>query len=324
MGDHDKLFRRVFSVPSRAAQELRCVLPPAISAAIDFASLEQVPGTFVDPQLRGRVTDLLFRARFADRAEAVFLYFLIEHQSASDPRMPWRVLEYQTRIWSRLMREEPNRNTLPPVVTLVVHHGEGGWTAPRRFHEMVEGLSEVPELARFVPNLEILIDDLALARDHELVLRSMDPLSKVSLWLLRDGRDIDRLFEHLQAWASDLECLVREGDLAEVEVILRYIFHVGGEASHQMIRERLLEAVPAVEEPMASAAEQLMEQGRKEGLERGRHQTLRANLDRLLRARFGDLPPTATARLDQACFEDLDAWFEAALSAATLDEVFPG
>jgi hypothetical protein len=59
-----------------------------------------------------------------------------------DPLMPWRVLTYQQRIWAAVLRVEPARRRLPAIVTIVVHHGEGGWNAPRRFHELSGPASE--------------------------------------------------------------------------------------------------------------------------------------------------------------------------------------
>jgi len=91
MGEHDTLFRRTFSVAEHANGELRSLLPPEVTAALDLARLERLPGSFVDPELRERHADLLFRApRMGGGGDPVYLYVLLEHQSAPDPLMPWR------------------------------------------------------------------------------------------------------------------------------------------------------------------------------------------------------------------------------------------
>ncbi|MBN2193850.1 MAG: Rpn family recombination-promoting nuclease/putative transposase [Polyangiaceae bacterium] len=46
---HDSLVKRVFSVREDAIGELRSVLPPEVSAALDLERLEVEEGTFVDP-----------------------------------------------------------------------------------------------------------------------------------------------------------------------------------------------------------------------------------------------------------------------------------
>jgi predicted transposase/invertase (TIGR01784 family) len=190
MGDHDSLFKRAFSVPANAAGELRSVLPTELVAKIDLTSLEVVPASFVDAELSHRHADLLFTAAIAGQPS--HRYFLFEHQSEPDTLMPWRVLEYMQRIWSATLRDDPTRTTLRPIITIVVHHGAQGWTAPRRFHEIVEGLDASPELRTFVPDFELLIDDLASADDTELHSRPLAAFPKVTLWLLRDARSVER------------------------------------------------------------------------------------------------------------------------------------
>jgi hypothetical protein len=42
----------------------------------------------------------------------------------------------------------------------------------------------------------------------------------------------------------------------------------------------------------------------------------------LLTKRFGNLPPRVEQRLAEATVEQLEAWFDTGITAATLDEVF--
>jgi predicted transposase YdaD len=96
---HDALFKSAFEHPSHAAGLFRHVLPPALAGAIDWTTLELQSGSFVDPTLRSRHSDLLFSARVDDRM--VLLYVLLEHQSSNDPSMPLRSLDYAVCIWRR-------------------------------------------------------------------------------------------------------------------------------------------------------------------------------------------------------------------------------
>ena len=77
-----------------------------------------------------------------------------------------------------------------------------------------------------------------------------------------------------------------------------------------------------------TAGEQLIERGRKDGLEKGLERGLKngqeQSLVKLLRSRFGALPEAALAWIHAADSSRLDAWFDRALSAATLDDVFDG
>jgi predicted transposase YdaD len=112
-------------LPENAAGELSAVLPRAVLEAIDIGSLALVHSDeLVDRWLDTRFRDARFRTSF--RGVTGYIWFLVEHQSAPDDRMVLRVLDYLVRSWMELLRLEPNRKTLPPVVCVIVHHGESG------------------------------------------------------------------------------------------------------------------------------------------------------------------------------------------------------
>ena len=58
--------------------------------------------------------------------------------------------------------------------------------------------------------------------------------------------------------------------------------------------------------------------GLREGIQRG----MRDGLERQLRRRFGRLPSEVDERLSGASAEDIEAWFDNALDAETLGDVF--
>lgn len=323
MGDHDGLFKRVFGDPVHAAAELRSVLPAQVVEALDLDALELVPTSFVDPQLAQRHVDLLFTAPRRGSGSAVYVYFLVEHQSEPDPLMPWRVLTYVQRIWESLLRDDPERRSLPPIVPLVVHHGAGGWSAPRRLHEVVDGLREVPTLRRFVPDFELLIDDLARVPDDELRQRPLAPFPRLALWLLRDARDPEELLAHLGAWT----CVLREalqGGAAHVNILLRYTSRVAGREPFDRLQQTIIDIAPAEVSSMITAAQSYYEEGREQGRQEGRQEGLREGLAQLLSHRFGPLAPDIRARIDGATPATVQRWFQRALSATSVTDVLDG
>jgi hypothetical protein len=317
MGDHDSLFKRAFSVPAHAAGEIRSVVRAAIAERLDLDALALVPASFVDAEMEHRHADLLFSVPLAGRP--AYVYFLFEHQSEPDALMPWRVLTYQQRIWASVLRGEPERRTFPPIIPIVVHHGASGWTAPTRFHALVEGVDALAELGSFIPNFELLIDDLAVVDDASLQQRPLGSFPKVTLWLLRDGRTADALVEHVAAWATELERLVQEDPRGEdVRVVLRYISRVAGKATYEPLRQRVADVAPNFEEAMASAEQHFIEMGIEKGIEKG----IRLTLTRQLRARFGALDASAETRIAEATSDELDLWTERLLVAQRIDDVF--
>jgi predicted transposase YdaD len=95
-----------------------------------------VDGSFVDPQLAEKQTDLLYTVELERRP--VLLYLLLEHQSSSDRWMPLRMLVYMTRIWARHREQHPDAVRLPAIVPMVLHHSAKGWSAPTSLIELLD------------------------------------------------------------------------------------------------------------------------------------------------------------------------------------------
>ncbi len=108
---HDHLFRLVFADPEETAAFLRARLPDSYQRGILWSSLSRAPGSFVDQELRGSVTDLLFEVRSAAAAPRQWLYLLFEHQSQPDRWMALRLLRYCCRIWEADRRDTPTSST---------------------------------------------------------------------------------------------------------------------------------------------------------------------------------------------------------------------
>ena len=148
---HDALFKITFSQIEHAAGELQAILPPALTARIDFATLTRCPGNYVDADLRQSYTDLLFSAEIAGKK--ALLYMLFEHQSSVDPLMLFRLLAYMVRIWEAHLRTEPTALRLPAIIPVVLHHSRSGWTAKVAFEELLDvDAAVLAEIAPYVPS----------------------------------------------------------------------------------------------------------------------------------------------------------------------------
>lgn len=329
MAEHDSLFKRAFSVPAHAAGELRSLLPASLTGALDLSMMKMEPASFVDGELAQRHTDLLFSSPFIGRLDLA--YFLFEHQSAQDRAMPWRGLTYQHRVWDQLVRAAPGPPTrLPPILTIVVHHGATGWSAPRRFHEMVPTTSELPDIAPFVPNFDLLVDNLVLVDDAALKARPLAPFPKVVLWLLRDGRNVATLLDHLPAWKNELEWVAKTDPSKEdTMTLVRYLWEVAEPEGYSAIRQALTHQAPTLGGTMLAVEKMIfdkgLQDGRREGLEDGRREGLegiRAMFTRFLVARFGALAPAFEERIRAASKEQLDQWADRVVAAERVEDVF--
>ena len=322
MGDHDSLVKRAFGVPRYVAGELRSILPARVLEHLELDALEVSPKSFVSAPLQHRHADLLFRCPFRGRPS--YIYFLIEHQSEPDPVMAFRCSQYAHNVWDFILREEPKRETLPLLIVIVVHHGASGWTVPRRLHEIVEGIEDVPELKRFVPDVELLVDDIAELDDAAIAARPLAPFPKVVMWLLRDARNAEQFLAHLSAWGKELERLVHDDPVGDDRLsVMRYILKVAGEIPFEVLQQRLLDVAPAAEETMATAAEQLIAKGIEKGIEKGRVQAMRETLQRLMRTRFrSEVDDAMLQRVAEATPEEVDHWLGCFATAEKPADVF--
>lgn len=325
---HDALFKAAFEKPEHAAGELRALLPPGLVERIDWSTLTVQPGSFVDPDLRERRSDLLFSV--ALDGEAAFVYVLFEHQSQPDRFLVFRMLVYVVRVWERHVREFPDKPYLPPVLPVLLHHSDTGWTAPTRLSELLRpGPDSLPDLRGFVAEMGLWIDDISHIDDQVLRARALAPFAAITLALLRDGRRPGRALPALDAWPDALAAVARAPDgVAALEQLFRYISLVAQDLDFAQLRNHVSRLLPPAAEDriMTTIAEQLRNEGRDLGIKEGRDLGIKEGkasiLLKQLELKFGELGPAVRERLGAADQSTLDRWCERVLTATTLDAVF--
>ena len=323
---HDALFKAAFAAPASGAWLLRALLPPAVCAAIDWATLDRDDASFADVRFSDRHSDLLFFAQLHTR-EPGFVYFLLEHQSTAEPAMPQRMLAYQARIWDRFRREQP-RAPLPPIITALVSHAPGGWTAPASFEEFFDPeVLEIPGMAALVPRPAMLALDLAHQSNADLQARQLPAFQTLALWLLRDARTSQRLLDNFDAWRYFFrEAGLTRSGIDDLSVLIEYMFRVVDPTYHAALHAKIAALDPRAEELSMTIAEHLHEQGRTKGFEQGRTKGLeqgyrQARLDMLrdlLVLKFQALDPVIEARLQAAAPEAIDRYLQRLLGSASL------
>lgn len=325
---HDALFKAAFENPGHATGLFRHLLPAELADAIDWTTLSLEPGSFVDEVLAPLHSDLLFSAQC--RGQEVLLYVLFEHQSRSDPRMPYRMHRYITRIWERHVDQVGM--PLPLIIPIVVSHALGGWTAPVHLHELIAPAPASFEgVAVLVPGFEILVQDLAHLTNEQLESLSLEVFPELVLRALRDGRDSKQFERSVGDLARLGAKLVRApSGLEALSQLLRYIANVCEGLHYKDFCAKLREHLPEAEGPLMTVAEELMQKGRVEGRAEGRvegrvegrAEGQVALLVKLLTHKFGELPAEYRARLEGSTADVLERYAERLLAARTLAAVF--
>ena len=332
---HDALFRVLLEDPDRAATLLREYLPPALSARMADGPPKLIDGTFVDDKSRVTQSDRLFEVTLKD-GPPVLVYTLLEHKSAPDHGTPLQLLGYMVRIWTRFAEGKPARlRALPPIVPMLYYHGRGSWTVPQDFGEMVERDADT---APFVPSFRYALHDLGVGPQEAL---SGDAPIRAVLSALRYVQRGDAVTREV------LTAMLR--DLPDGTVLERIVFSYIVE-KYEVPLEELTAALDDAKDGETALMDTIAETLRKQGEAKGKAEGLAAgealgrekgkvegiaegeargeargeakSLMRLLVKRFGPLPDPVVAQIAAGSIDDLDRWFDAAITASSVDAIF--
>ena len=319
---HDALFKWAFSQREHAIGLLKAALPPAVVRAVKWRTLRIEKGSFVDPALRSRHSDLVLSARMG--AARVFFYALIEQQRNVEALMVFRMGVYVMRLWEQIVRDHPGIQKLPPILPVLIHHSDTGWTAATAFQDLVEG--DEPErsaLLPYIPHFEMRLVDVSGGRAGDLVDRALTALGKVVLWCLSVAGDDERLEREIGLVAKALDEVLRAPNgLAALEALVRYLVATHERLSAKKVG-RILEkaAGPQAREAVVTWIDEIERRGARKGRAEGRAEGRALTLLELLAARFGAVPAKVKARILAADEEALTAWTARVLSAPTLAAV---
>jgi hypothetical protein len=310
MVDHDRSYKLLFSHPEMVRDLLAGFVQGKWVARLDLATLERVSGAYVSDDLRGRASDIVWRARCGDR----YVYISIEFQSSPDASMALRVCSYVILLYQELLRDQKISLTdgLPTVVPLVLYNGEDRWSAPS---DLASLLCESLEGAEdFRPQHRYLLIDEHRCEDHELA-------ASQNLVAALFRLEHTRRWDQVRAVASALmEQLATEG-----LVSLRRAFGTWLDRVSRARFGRGLGNGQEIWETQSMLAERFdrwEEEFRQEGREAGRQEGEATLLTRLLHKRFGDLPAAILARLGAAPAAQIERWGDRLFDATTLSEVF--
>ncbi len=335
---HDLLFHHVFADLENARSHLGEVLPQRVVSALDLTRLEAAPTRMVDAVLSGRTKDLLFRVPLRGDGSEAFIFVLLEHQSSVDRRMAWRLLRYMVRAWDFWVKDAAPTTRFPPIIPLVLYHGERRWTARLDFAELLAVPSSLRDESLLnQPSLRYSVQDLSQLSEEELRGRAM---VQMALLLMRRAHTGD-LLSQLERWADVMKQVLTSSGVDGLGALLTYMMEVEQEPrtpqEWRSAIETALKDHPETREHIMGLANWLRQQGREEGIQigeqRGRQEGLQegvqigmqrerqALLVRFLRQRFGSVSDGENARIAQANTEQVQGWIDRLFTANSVAEV---
>ncbi len=321
---HDRFFKRLMGESESLRAFLTEHLPEPVAGLLMPETARLVPGSFVDPTLSEHQSDLIYSVRLLS-GENAFIYILIDHKSAPDPAAPLQLARYMTQLWDRVSRERKT-GSLPHIVPLIVYHGVAPWTAPQYFGAMFRDQPEA--LASYVPDFAYELVDLGRIPDASL---SANPRLRAFLTVLKhiqrpdfldhartilssvgflEAEDIVTILTYVMVrWRNHLDAKTIEGYVASMETGQKDA--IMGDLIDTWVQK-------GIEEGIQKGIQKGIEKGIEKGIAEGRSDSLR----RLLTRRFGPLPKAVEARIASADARRLEAWFDRAIDAPSLEAVF--
>ncbi len=311
---HDLFFKETFSRKEIASDFLSEYLPRDILRQTDLNSLTIVKDSFVEKELAGQYSDILYTVSFND--SPLYIYLLFEHKSYADPKTGFQILKYMVRIWEQHFKQHPKAKRLPAVYPMVIFHGRHKWRLNRNFFALIEPEDEA--LRKYTPDFQFALHDIAHTPDAELKGRIFVRI----VLLLMKYIFKPELKSELPAILTLMNQVVSQNTAMEMlEVFLRYVVKATGRFEQADVSDVLKIAFEG-DDVMQTFIDKYIEQGKREGRREGRQEGQVDMLLRMFKARYGDVPSWVRGKVIKADADRLDEWSRRLFSAKRLEDIF--
>ena len=330
--DHDGSYRYLFSNPELVRDLIVGFVPDEWLHSLDYSTLETVTASYVTEDMKQRHSDIIWKVKVG--GQWVYLYLLIEFQSSVDKYMALRIMVYQGLLYQDLIKTKAvlDDGRLPPILPIVLYNGKDRWTAATDVFDLI------PAVPGLVEQFKIRAKHLVIAEnaypDHELA--SLKNLVAAVFRIEHPGspKAMQDLLTSLADWLSDRPDLRRMFGLwiratlmrkSEYSILLPQVHDL--QELNVMLADKLKEwaleyKAEGVQEGIEQGIEKGIEQGIEKGIEKGMEKGERLALQKLLSKRFSSIPPEITARISVATLADIERWFDLAIDAPQLSDVF--
>ena len=323
---HDQSYKALFSHSLPVRDLLRDFVGELLEGGrewmqrLDFSTLEPLPTERIDPTLRGRANDIVWRVRFRDAEggpEWLRVLLMLEFQSGIDWFMALRVQGYAVRLYESLWRERrPGRgDRLPPVLAVVIYNGKSRWRASTAMAGLIgEGTRPVAGGASAAPALtgeSYVLLDVGAYKGGSLPPGNLVSLIMATELMSEPGEAIDILEAALRLLSAAEQERLRDTFLAWFRLSVSRT-GVDLEFLEDRTMMEQMEQVGALrttlEERFEALHDAIRTEARAEGIERER-KLLRRQTER----KFGTEAALRVAGLlagtdDQSRLEDVGEW----------------
>lgn len=253
---HDAAFKGFMSKIDNARDFFDIHLPDHIKQLCDFDTLAITNSSFVDKQLRARLSDVLYSVK-TQQGEG-YLYMLVEHQSTPDKLMSWRMMHYAFLAMNQHLQQ--GHHELPLVVPILFYHGK---TTPYPYSQPWAHCFPWPEIASDLYSQPFPLVDITVIDDNELVNHRKVAVMELAM-KHRDLRDnIERVTQRL---AEAMNKNYHRSD--DIITIFNYLFITMDSPHFETVVNQLIFQLENNQEAIMNIAQRLQE-GIDIGVNRG-------------------------------------------------------
>ena len=254
---HDNFIRSILADKGIAADYFTASLPAFIRERLDFATLEQLPDSYVSDELRETVSDIVYSCRRKDGTDGVKISLLVEHKSYPDRHAPIQIGGY---IFSGLLKQVRNGEKPSLIIPVLLYHGRDKW----EYRTLKDLFGDIePEWQKYVPDFDYIYHNLGEVPDEQLEMLNNNFL-KASLLALKHSFErgwLEANATRLLVWSEDTAENLRKG----------FVVYFFGRAKLEKSKIlKIMETLPSsVRKTVKSTADYFREEGREEGLQEG-------------------------------------------------------
>ena len=269
---YDRSYKKLFSHKGFVKQLLQGFVRLKWVERVDFDKITLEPVSFIDRLFKKKEADIIWKLPLKEGSE-IYLYLLLEFQSAVDQTMALRFASYILNFYAERIAKEKNKR-LPVVFPLLLYNGKQRWNAARSLQEMIELVD--PSLREYLIRFKYFAIDIGSFSKRSLIKLRNNLVS--AIFLLENARNENELDSVLKEIVEivksemDKELLTRFGDWFEMlfkrttktDVNFEEIISEGSE--YTMIVETLIEMRKKWENKGIQKGIQV---GRQEGIQEG-------------------------------------------------------
>ena len=275
--EHDKTFRKILEDKEEAAKFINKSLK--LKKEIEAEEIEKYNTRFITKRLRNEETDIIYKLKRKN------IFFLIEHQTKIDYKMPFRILQYERDIIESAIDKkklEKKEYKLPKVITTVLYTGKKEWDANKYIkesQEKLEGYEEIEYGAYHVIDInkytkeELLKEETFLSKAMLIEKeRHKGTLGKSIEEIIEEVNKKDEIYNDTQ---RELLTTIIGGPLAKT---------IGEEKAEELIEK----IKNKKEEENMLAVYEMIEKENKRLIERGRRQGRREAIKEIVEGKGGE------------------------------------